>query len=145
MTDFQPPDPGFKSRIQRSFASQPFINFLGASLDKVEPGAIDIVLAVRPELTQQHGYVHGGALTTLGDVAAAYAAMTLAPATQTILTTELKVNFLRPANTASLVARARVIKPGRALCVADCNIVDASEKHVLTGLFTMMYMEGLEP
>lgn len=150
MAQFEPRDANFSDRVRKSFAEQPFIQLLGGELILVEPGAIDIKLPFQASHAQQYGYVHGGAVTTIADAAAAYSAMTLATAGVGVLTTELKVNFLRPAGDGDLVAKGRVIKPGRSLsiCQADVYEMTGSEvtekrvRHVLTGLVTMMSVEG---
>ena len=91
--------------------------------------------------------MHGGVITAIADAAAGYSALTLAAPGHGVLTTELKVNFLRPAGTGRLVARGRVLKPGRSLTVCQTDVfegVERDERHVLTGLVTMMFMEGLK-
>ena len=112
----------------------------------VQPGAVDIALPFKGALTQQHCYEHGGVITSIADAAAGYSALTLAAPGLGVLTTELKVNFLRSAGTERIVARARVLKPGRSLTVRQTDVSETSERgeeHVLTGLVTMMFMEGL--
>jgi uncharacterized protein (TIGR00369 family) len=146
MGGFEARDERFRERVRESFARQPFINFIGGELGRVEAGAVDIALPFNASLAQQHGYVHGGVITAIADAAAGYAALTLAPVGSGVLTTELKVNFLRPAGEGRLEARGRVLKPGRTLRVVQSDvfeIVQALERHVLTGLVTMMFMEGL--
>lgn len=158
MKPFEPRNPEFRARIEREFGEQPFINRLGGVLARAEPGQVDIHLPCRTENLQQSGYVHGGALTSIADTAAAFAAMSLASADVSILTTELKVNFLRPAGRGLLVAVGNVIKPGRTLNICEADIYELSETeapsrpgapvdleasrhaHVLTGLFTIMFM-----
>ncbi len=147
MAEFEPRDPEFASRVTRSFERQPFVGYLGATLQSVSAGAVSIALPFKPALAQQYGYVHGGVITSIADAAAGYAAMTLAAAGIGVLTTELKVNFLRPAGQGSLVARARVIKPGRTLSICQTDVFereDETEIHVLTGLVTMMFIDGFE-
>lgn len=155
MPDFEPRDAQFKVRIAKSFEIQPFAGFIGAELMHVAPGSVDIGLPFKRELTQQAGYVHGGVLTTIADAAAGYAAMTLAAREFGVLTTELKVNFLRPAGAGRLVAKGRVIKPGRSLTIVQADVWEAGNSdafggtgggadiHVLTGLVSMMFVEGL--
>ena len=146
MPTFEPRDPAFAERIEDSFARQPYVNFIGAHLALVEAGAVDIRLPFRNELAQQHGYVHGGVITAIADAAAAYSALTLAPPGHAVLTTELKVNFLRPAGEGALMAQGRVIKPGRSITVCRADVYAETEgepQHVQTGLVTMIYMEGL--
>ena len=147
MTAFEARDDRFHERVSGSFRQQPFVNFIGAELTLVEPGAVDIALDFNGELAQQHGYVHGGVITAIADAAAGYSALTLAAPGHGVLTTELKVNFLRPAGRGRLVARGRVLKPGRSLTVCQADVFEAGargDSHVLTGLVTMMFMEGLK-
>ena len=146
MPDFEPRDLQFKARIEKSFEDQPYLGFVGAELRHVGAGAVDIELPFRAALTQHAGYVHGGVLTAIADAAAGYAAMTLAATDFGVLTTELKVNFLRPVGDGLLVARGRVIKPGRTLNIVQADVFEAKGErqiHVLTGLVTMMFVEGL--
>ena len=147
MEQFEARDETFRARVRDSFGRQPFVNFIGAELTRIEPAAVDIGLPFKRDLAQQHGYVHGGAITAIADAAAGYAAMTLAAPGFGVLTTELKVNFLRPAGQGRLEARGRVVKPGRSLTVCQTDVVEigaSGESHVLTGLVTMIFMEGLD-
>ena len=86
-------------------------------------GRLINALLPRPELTQQHGFIHAGALTTVVDSACGYAAMTVAPAGHDVLTVEFKVNFLRPASADRFVAVGKVKKAGRTLTVCEGEVV----------------------
>jgi len=70
---------------------------LGAELGDVSPGAVEILLRPRPAVSQQHGFVHAGALSAIADTAAGYAALSVMPAGSGVLTTEFKINLLAPA------------------------------------------------
>src|SRR5690349_13792470 len=96
--------------------------FLGAELARVEPGLVEIALPYRAELTQQHGFFHGGIVSTIADTAGGYAAFTLFPADASILTVEYKINLVAPADGERLVARGRVLKPGRTLTVCEFEV-----------------------
>ena len=140
------PDPEFAERVRDSFARQAYVNFIGAELVHVAAGEVDIQLARNANLLQQDGYVHGGVLTAIVDAAAGYAALSISNKDIGVLTTELKVNFLRAARGDQQVARGRVLKPGRTLtiCTGDVyDIVDGNEVHVLTSLVTIMHVAGL--
>jgi uncharacterized protein (TIGR00369 family) len=118
---------------------------IGARLNLVEPGIVEISLPYRADLTQQDGYLHAGVITTVADSAAGYAAYSLMPAGSRVLSVEFKVNLLRPARGESFVARAEVIKAGRTLSVvrADVFAIGAnSEKElVATMQGTMMCLK----
>lgn len=88
---------------------------LGASLAKVEPGAVEITLKPSPAVSQQHGFVHAGAVTSIANSAAGYAALSLMPPGTGVLSAEFKINLTAPAAGDLLRAKGRVIKAGRAL------------------------------
>jgi uncharacterized protein (TIGR00369 family) len=145
MTTYKTPNPNYGSRVRDSFSRQPFMHHIGAKVTLLEPGVADITLAHGTELTQQHGFFHGGVIGAIADNAGAYAAFTLAPLEFSILTVEFKVNFLSPAQGESLVAKGRVIKPGKTLVVSRADVfalVNGAEKLVATALVTLMLLEG---
>jgi uncharacterized protein (TIGR00369 family) len=141
MPGFEPMDPQFETRIRRSFARQTLMVTIGAALTRVSPGDVQIELPVRSDLSQQHGYVHGGIVTAIVDSACGYAALSLAPAGTEVLTVEYKVNFLAPARGARLVARGRVMRPGRTISVCSGDVVAVDGAHttlIVTMLTTMI-------
>ena len=120
---FEPKDPDFEERIRPSFVLQGALRTLGAELIALRPGEAEIHLRFHEGLTQQHGFVHGGVVTTIVDTACGYAAMTLAPEGTEVLTAEFKINFLNPARGDLFIARARVRKAGRTLTVCEGEVV----------------------
>ena len=84
---------------------------LGAALGSIEPGVVEIEMPFRADFTQQHGFVHGGIITTILDSACGYAAFSLSSADTTVLTVEYKVNFLAPARGERFLARGEVVRP----------------------------------
>jgi uncharacterized protein (TIGR00369 family) len=142
---FQPLNPAFAARVRDSFGRQPMMAHIGAELAVVEPGYCEIHLPYRPALTQQHGYIHGGALATIVDSAAGYAAFSLLPADASILTIEYKLNILRPGEGERMIARGRVIKPGRSLSVVNADafaVKDGVESLCVTSIHTLMVLHG---
>ena len=114
---FIPVDAGYESRVRGSFARQGAMALIGAELLDVAPGYCAIALAPRPEIAQQHGYVHAGVVSTIVDSAGGYAGFTLFPADSSVLTVEFKVNLLAPAEGERLIAEGFVVKPGRTLVI----------------------------
>lgn len=140
-----PRDPGWEARVRESFARQPFMAMMGGAITALSPGACTISLARRADILQQHGFIHGGAVAALADTACGYAAFTLFPAGSTILTVEMKINFLSPADGDVLVARANVKRSGRTLTVVAADLFavrDGREAIAATALATMMSLEG---
>ena len=140
-------NPDWKNRVMRSFAAQDFMTHLGAELVHLAAGAVDVELRMRAELTQQHGFFHAGVTYSIADSSAGYAALTLFDADFGVLTSEYKVNLLNPASQPVLLARGRVIKPGRTLTIARADVYgldDGMQVHVATGLFTLMSVSGVK-
>jgi len=140
-------DPAFRTRIQASFDRQGLMKTLGASLLRLEPGTVEIALRPAPSISQQHGFVHAGAVAAIADSAAGYAALSLMAPGTGVLTTEFKINLVAPAAGDRLVARGRVIKAGRTLTLAQTEVVSETageEKLVALLTATMMAIEGRE-
>ena len=137
--------PDGAARVRTSFARQGAMVTMGASLDAVEPGYCAISLAPRPEIAQQHGYVHAGVVSAIVDTAGGYAGFSLFPATASVLTVEFKVNLLAPAEGERIVAEGFVVKPGRTLCITRGEVhALRGDKRKLVALMqqTLMVMRG---
>lgn len=142
MTDV---DPAPAERIRASFERQGLMKLLGAALDLVEPGRVQITLSRRPEVSQQHGYVHAGATSAIADSAGGYAALTLMPATSEVLTVEYKLNLLAPA-AGDLEAIGTVLRPGRTLTVCRLEVFsvgDGERKLIAAGQQTLISVAEL--
>lgn len=112
-----PSDPDFAARVRDSFHRQQAMALIGATMPVVEAGYTEIHLPHKPEVTQQHGFIHGGVVGMIADSAAGYAANTLTPADASVLTVEYKMNLLAPADGELLIAQGTVLKYGRTLTV----------------------------
>lgn len=110
--------------------SQPFSNLLGTELELFEPGTAVLALTVREELKQQHGFVHGGVVSYLADNALTYAGGSVLGDS---VTSEYKINYLRPAIGQKLVARATVLSSGKNQAVCQCMVfaVDDDEERTV--------------
>lgn len=142
---FDAPNPNFAARVQASFSRQRIMALLGAELTRIEPGACEIRLPFKDELCQQHGYFHGGVIGTIADSAGGYAGFSLMPEDASVLTVEYKLNLMAPADGDCLVARGRVIKPGRTLvvCRADVAVCKNNQETLCATLLqTLMTMHG---
>ncbi|MET0808423.1 MAG: PaaI family thioesterase [Pseudoxanthomonas sp.] len=112
-----------QNRIATSFAAQGLMDTLGAELVEVVRGEVRIAFLPRPGLSQQNGYVHAGALTSVVDSACGYAALTVAAAGMDVLAVEFKINFMRPAVADRFVAIGKVIKAGKTLTVCQGEVI----------------------
>jgi len=119
---FTPPDPAFAARCRASFGRQKAMELIGAKMTRVEPGACEIELPFRDDLTQQKGFVHGGIVGMIADSACGYAAYSLMLPTSSPITVEYKINILAPAKQGRLKARGEVIKAGRTLTITRSDV-----------------------
>ena len=113
--------PQIQASIRTSFEHQGLMQHLGARLGHIGPGCVHIVLPNRPEVNQQHGYIHAGAISTIADSAGGYAAFTLFQDTA-VLTVEYKINLLAPAIGDHIEAVGTVLKYGRTLTVCQLEV-----------------------
>src|ERR1700677_3399772 len=134
-------------RIRASFSKQGLMTTLGATLGGISPGAVEIILRPSPAISQQHGFVHAGAVSAIADTAAGYEALSLMPANRGVLTTEFKINLIAPAQGDRILARGRVVKSGRTLTLAQTEVFSESggqEKLIALLTATLMTIEGRE-
>lgn len=141
MTKFQSQDADFENRLRASFARQRAMQTIGAILTAVEPGAVEIELPFNAELTQQHGFMHGGIVAAALDSACGYAAYTLMPADAAVLSIEYKVNMLAPAKGELIKIRAEVKRAGQNITVSAADawaLENGHSKLVSTMLATII-------
>ena len=137
----EPRNSRFEQAVRDSFASQQLMTTIGARLTRVALGEIEIRVPFRSDLTQQHGFLHAGIVTSALDSACGYAAFSLMPDGAGVLSIEFKVNLLAPASGDELVVRGRVVRAGRTItvCQADASMIaNGAEAAVATMLATIM-------
>jgi len=140
-----PLDPADAQRVRASFARQTAMATLGIELAGVEAGAVELRMPYAAALTQQHGFIHAGVISTALDTACGYAAFSLMPADAAVLTVEFKVNLLAPARGDRFVFRAKVLKPGRTLTVCEARAFarDAGRERLIASMTgTLMAVHG---
>lgn len=107
-------------RGRRVLAEQPFSVLLGAELTALTRGTCELQLPITDRLRQQHGFVHGGAVSYLADNALTYAGgMALGVP---VVTSEFKINYVRPGLGERLIARARAEHVSRSQAVCRCEV-----------------------
>ncbi len=122
------PSDGIQQRIAQLERHQPVLAHLGIAVSHVAAGEVDLSLQPHGAVTQQNGFVHAGVVATMADTAAGFAAYTLFAPGEDILTIEFKLNLLRPATGVRVVARGRVLKPGRTITVAESEVWACGER-----------------
>lgn len=118
LTDI-PRDPDYEQRVRASFARQAAMATLGATLVRIAPGEVVLDLPFQAALTQQHGFLHAGIVTSVMDSACGYAALTLMERGAAVLSVEFKVNLLAPSRGTRFRATGRVVRAGRTVTVVS--------------------------
>ncbi|MDE2579895.1 MAG: PaaI family thioesterase [Hyphomicrobiales bacterium] len=138
-------DGAIEKRMRDSFAAQGLMKTFGAHIARLAPGECEIHLPFGAHVTQHHGFVHAGALTTILDNACGLAANTLMGPDEAALTIEFKVNFLRPARGSLFIARGRVRRAGKTVHVVEGELHAEHEEDRPTALMlaTMSVVSGL--
>ncbi len=111
-----------QDRVAGSFNSQGLMATLGAQLVSIADGEVHIAMPFSATLSQQHGYVHAGAITSIVDSACGYAALTIAPPEYEVVTAEFKINLMRPAIGERFLAIGRLVSAGMLLTVCTGEV-----------------------
>ncbi|MBN4081032.1 PaaI family thioesterase [Caldithrix abyssi] len=149
-SQFKPRNTEYEKRVIESFNRQEVMRTVNASILTIRPGEIELEFPYQSHLTQQHGFIHAGIVSTLLDSACGYAAFSLMPENASVLTIEFKVNLLSPAKGERFRAIGKVKKPGKNITVTEGELffyVDGGEKLVATIVGTIMSVydcEGIE-
>ena len=134
-------DPQKLARAQKAFASVAYARFLGLQLGELRDGEVKIHLEVRDELKQNQGVVHGGAIASLIDTAAAFAVLTRIEVTERVTTTDLTIHYLRPVTAGGMTATARIVRGGRRLFVLSVEVTNDANQLVATAVTTYIKIE----
>ena len=127
-----------RERIEQAIRNVPFGDLVGIQLDTVEPGLATMALTVRDELRQNNGVVHGGAIATLIDSAAAFAIIPLLRDDETTTTVDLTISYIRPLRSGVAHASARVLRQGSRIIVLSAEVLDEDGNLAATGLTTYL-------
>jgi uncharacterized protein (TIGR00369 family) len=138
---FEPKYPNYQEKIKKSFADQAAMKTIGASIEAIGAGEIEIEFPYQSSLTQQNGFIHAGIVSTVLDSACGYAAFSLMPEDASVLTIEFKINLLSPAKGDRFRGYGKVKKAGRTISVAEAELYafsDQGRKLVATMVGTLM-------
>ena len=138
--DYPVPFDGYRENTEKLFYGMPFVNHLRIKIIEFGPGWLDCQIENRTEIQQQNGYVHAGVIATMADMSAGIAAATLVPENERPLSAGFNISLLRPALGERIIARGRVIKPGKRLSVAESwiyGVTGKTEKLVARGYLSL--------
>jgi acyl-CoA thioesterase len=133
--------PEREQAIREKFENNHFPRLVGIEIDSIEPGRARLSLEVREELLQLQGIMHGGVIATIIDTAVAFAIIGTSEPDDRFTTVEMKVNYLAPIREGRIVADARLVRDGRRIVVADCDLFDSKGRLAAKGLLTYIRLE----
>ncbi len=107
-------------RGQQVLESQPFSKLIGAVLTRFDPEGTELRIPIKDALRQQHGFVHGGVVSYAADNALTYAGGAALGAA--VVTSEYKINYVRPAIGQEIIARATAVHAGKSQAVCRCDV-----------------------
>jgi len=137
---FQARDENYVQKVRQSFARQKAMRTIGIEIDSLEAGRIVLVMNFAERFTQQHGFIHGGIITTALDSACGYAALSLMDREAAVLTVEFKTSFIAPARGNRFVIEGQVVKPGRNLTFTEAQAwaITGSHKNLVASMSATM-------
>lgn len=125
-------------------AAQPFSQLIGAELVALSPGQVELAVPITDQIRQQHGFVHGGVVSYAADNALTYAGGTALRLP--VVTSEFKINYVRPAVGVRLLARAHAVHAGKTQAVCRCDVfavqADGAEKLCAVAQGTIVVLSG---
>jgi uncharacterized protein (TIGR00369 family) len=134
MTKILPPNPNFKAYLEEKLQRQFFMKHVGFEVTRIEAGEVEVQLQVLEKHLQQNYFLHGGVLMTAADLVMGFSAYTLCEEGTGVVTADLNIQFFRPGVGDTLIAKGKVIKPGRAIhfCEASIYVQKGDDEPVLT-------------
>lgn len=134
-------DPARVARARKAFASVPYAKLLALELGEIRRGQATIHLTVRDDLKQNQGVVHGGAVASLIDTAAAFAVVAELEAGERVTTTDLTIHYLRPVSSGRLSATARIVRGGRRLFVLSVEVTNDQQALLATAVTSYIKLQ----
>jgi len=128
-------------RIYGTFKNQEFLSFVGMKLESVEKGKVAISCENKKEFSQALGFMHGGMIASIADTAGGYAALTLIPSDCHVLTSELKINYMRPAVSKKVIGIGEVINQGKNLIIVESTIKNENDDMIAKMMATMFIVK----
>lgn len=122
--------------IREKFDTNHFPRLLGIEIDSIEEGRAVLSVEVRKELKQLQGVMHGGAIASLIDTAVAFAIIGASEPEDRFTTVEMKINYLSAIREGRVIAEARLLRDGRRIIVAECDVFDDKGRMAAKGLLT---------
>ncbi|HYL97804.1 MAG TPA: PaaI family thioesterase [Blastocatellia bacterium] len=127
---------------ERFIRNNNFPRLLGVELDLIEPGRARLTVEVSDRLRQPQGVMHGGAIASVIDTSVALAIASTAGPEARFTTIDMTVTYLSPVIEGRIFADARIIRQGRRVVAAECDVSDEHGKRVAKALLTYIFLNS---
>lgn len=125
-------------KLSDIFYRQDFLNFIDCKIEEADFGRVVISLENKKEFSQALGFMHGGMVATMLDTASGFAAFSVLDEGKHVVTSDLKINYLRPVVCKKVRCVGEVLKAGKSLIVVEANVLDEENKILAKMLGTMV-------
>jgi uncharacterized protein (TIGR00369 family) len=130
--------------MARAREGMPVGKLIGFELAEMGDGRAVVTLVAGPQHTNPMGTLHGGILCDIADAAMGIAFNSTLAATESFTTVELKINFFRPVWQAQLRAEGKVIRRGRTVGYAECEVTDENGRAIAKASSTCLVLRGAD-
>ncbi|MBZ5608087.1 MAG: PaaI family thioesterase [Acidobacteriia bacterium] len=127
--------------LRKASEHLPFNSLLGVHIVRRHPDGVTIECAVRDDLKNVSGYLHGGVAASLADSAMGIGLASHFGGRRPVTTTELKINYLRAVKHGKLIARSHILRVGRHLCVGRVDVFDGDRHLVAVAVVTYILLD----
>ena len=128
------------AELNSLFPKMHFNSLLGIRVVRTHPDGVTIECAVRDDLRNFAGVLHGGVTATMADAAAGIGLQRHFGGKQALTTVELKVNYLRAVTDGEMRARSYILRAGSTLCVCRVDMFDDQKRLAATAIVTYMLL-----
>ena len=136
-------NPEFVQRMAQIMNSCPFYDLLSMKVREADVGFAVLEIDVDKKHLHSADFVHGGVFASMIDSATYWAVLcSVEDPDSALVTVDLKVNYLAPAASGKLIAKARTIKVGKKLGTAEAEVTGENGKLLVHGTSILMIMPG---
>jgi len=133
--------PNFKKAlIAKGQSAHPFWKLLGLELVDIKKGWALVRLPFDPKLTQADGIAHGGSTFSAADAAVAMALIGMIERNETMVTLEMKLNYLKPFVQGEILAEARIVQKGSKTALGEVTVRNGDNGLIAKGLATFVIL-----
>ncbi|HIJ58776.1 MAG TPA: PaaI family thioesterase [Deltaproteobacteria bacterium] len=137
-------NPDHAAAVQKSINNCPYFSLLSMDIISLEAGRSVLKIEVQEKHLQPYGMVHGGVYSSMMDAACFWAGYTEIEEPFGLTTVEMKLNYLAPASSGIFIAKGKVLKTGKTLCLSEATIIDQKNRLLAHGTATMMVLQSLQ-